>query len=85
MANWESEKQTYLSMDMSAKRKNYKSFIELKNIPTWREYVIEKSSKILPKIDLLPGNSIDSSKNEQLAEKISYFTGDITTLEVDYH
>lgn len=82
MASWVVEKQKYLSMDMNTRRKNYKTYIELNDIPTWREYVGIKGANITPKANGLPGITIDGSKNRDLADKISFYTGDITALEV---
>lgn len=76
--SWEQEKRQYLSMTGEQKRKDSINWL---NIPTWAEFA---SGKELPeKIDILPGNSIDNSKNEALADKIAIFYKDITTLEVD--
>lgn len=83
MAKWATEKQRYLSMDLNVRRNNYKKYVALEDIPTWREYATQLGAKITPKVDLLPGNTIDNSKNAVLAEKISYYTGDITELEVN--
>lgn len=82
MENWQSEKQKYLSMDLRTRRKINKNYKSLKNIPTWREYIKMKGANISPKRDVLSRNNIDNSKNVMLADKISLFTGDITTLEV---
>lgn len=83
MSNWENEKSKFLSLDLESKRKGYKKYQELKDIPTWREYVGINSANLRAKVNLLPGYSIDHSKNEILVDKISYYTGDITALEVD--
>lgn len=83
MAKWEIEKQKYLSMDLEVRRSSYKEYVALEDITTWREYAIKLGAKITPKVDLVPGNNIDSSKNAVLPEKISYYTGDITELEVN--
>lgn len=82
MESWQNEKQKYITMDSEARRKSNKNYKSLKDIPTWREYVKAKGANIPPKTNVLPGNNIDNSKNEILADKLSVFTGDITTLEV---
>lgn len=83
MAKWATEKQRYLSMDSNIRRSNYKKYVALEDIPTWREYATNLGAKITPKVDLLGGCTIDNTKNAVLAEKISYYTGDITELEVN--
>ncbi|KAG5886137.1 hypothetical protein JTB14_011383 [Gonioctena quinquepunctata] len=81
MSNWEAEKKKFISMSKEERRKTYTKSLDLEKIPTWREYA---TGKVLhPKIDVLPGCKIDSSKNAILADKISYFCGDITQLEID--
>lgn len=82
MSNWEAEKQKFLSMSADDKIQYYsaKNIHKIKDIPTWVEYA--KEQKSLPdKIPKLSENKIDFSKNA-LANKISVFKGDITTLEV---
>ncbi|XP_050502712.1 macro domain-containing protein CT2219-like [Diabrotica virgifera virgifera] len=81
MSNWETEKRKYLTMDLEEKRKLYKSYQTVHDIPTWKEFADAK--KLLPKLDMLPGCEIDKSKNHSLVNKISYFSGDITHLEID--
>ncbi|XP_023020556.1 macro domain-containing protein PG1779 [Leptinotarsa decemlineata] len=81
MSDWRTEKRKFLSMGTEEKRKFYKSSQQLEEIPTWKEYA--KGKKLLPKIDLLSGHKIDPSKNAVLSDKISYFSGDITCLEID--
>ncbi|KAJ8960029.1 hypothetical protein NQ318_009466 [Aromia moschata] len=68
-------------MDVNKKREVIKHCARLEDVFTWKKYASEK--KLPPKIDMLPANKIDNSKNANLAEKISIFCGDITTLEVD--
>nr|CAH7721502.1 unnamed protein product [Callosobruchus chinensis] len=81
MSNWQAEKEKFLKMDHNEKRKLYKNFVTLEEIPTWRQYA--KGTELLPKMAILGENKIDSTKNKDLADKISYFSGDITTLEID--
>lgn len=83
MAKWEKEKQRYLSLDLNGRRSNYKKYVSLEDIPTWREYATKLGAEITPRVDLVPGNTIDTTKNVVLAEKILYYTGDITELEVN--
>ncbi|XP_060528866.1 macro domain-containing protein CT2219-like [Cylas formicarius] len=81
---WENVKQKFLSMSIEEKRKNYKtSHIELKDIPTWKDYYQINKNKLSKKIAPLPGNNIDNTKNEILLDKISVYRGDITKLEID--
>lgn len=82
MSNWQAEKEKFLSLDIKSKRNGYGKFVELKDIPTWPEYVSSRGTNIEKKIDLLPGHRINSSKNAMIADKISFFAGDITQLEV---
>ncbi|CAH2006201.1 unnamed protein product [Acanthoscelides obtectus] len=81
MSNWQAEKEKFLKMDREEKRKVYKKYVTLEDIPTWRQYA--EGKELLPKIAMLGGSTIDGSKNKALADKISYFSGDITTLEID--
>ncbi|GLV34227.1 Gdap2 [Carabus blaptoides fortunei] len=53
------------------------------DIPTWEEHFRIRQTSLPQKIEILGGFEIDSSKNADLAKKISTFNGDITTLEVD--
>ncbi|XP_056632403.1 macro domain-containing protein CT2219-like [Diorhabda sublineata] len=81
MTNWESEKRKYLTMNLEDRRKLYKTYVKIEDIPTWKQYAGDK--KLLPKIDVLQGCEIDKSKNDLLINKISYYCGDITHLEID--
>nr|CAI5867227.1 unnamed protein product [Callosobruchus analis] len=81
MSNWQVEKDKFLKMNRNEKRKLYSKFVTLEDIPTWRQYA--KGKELQPKMAVLGGNTIDSSKNKDLVDKISYFNGDITTLEID--
>nr|CAI5825993.1 unnamed protein product [Callosobruchus analis] len=80
MSNWQVEKDKFLKMNRNEKRKLYSKFVTLEDIPTWRQYA--KGKELQPNMAVLGGNTIDSSKNKDLVDKISYFNGDITTLEV---
>lgn len=79
MGNWEAEKQKYLNMDLNQRRAGYKNYVKCEDIPAWKEF---DKGKLLPKGRLAPGNDIDNSKNATLVDKISYYEGDITQLEV---
>ncbi|GJQ71247.1 hypothetical protein Trydic_g10988 [Trypoxylus dichotomus] len=84
MSDWKTEKEKFLAMSLEEKRKVYfkPRYYTVKEIPTWKEYFM--ISKKLPEpIPLLPSNKIESSLNSKLADKVSFFTGDITTLETD--
>ncbi|XP_068897737.1 macro domain-containing protein RSc0334-like [Tenebrio molitor] len=82
MSDWQTEKEKFLSMSLDEKRKLYRctQHTELSDIPTWQEYA---KKKLAPKIPCKTNSPIDNSLNSKLTEKISIFTGDITTLEVD--
>ncbi|KAJ8978039.1 hypothetical protein NQ317_013567 [Molorchus minor] len=70
-------------MDSNKNKKEelIKHCVRLEDVFTWKKYASDK--KLSPKIEMLPENKIDNSKNQILAEKISVFCGDITTLEID--
>ena len=80
MSKWQEEKDKFLGMSLENKRELYKSYTQLKDIPTWQEYAKKESlaKKIAAKLDF----TMDDSLNETLREKISLFQGDITKLEV---
>lgn len=80
MANWENEKTKYLNMNTEEKRNIYSKYETVNDILTWKEYA--KKEKLRDIISMLNANKIDPTKNERLADKISLFRGDITTLEV---
>ncbi|XP_018571398.1 uncharacterized protein LOC108911056 [Anoplophora glabripennis] len=81
MNNWQAEMEKFLSMDINKKRDLCKKYETLDNIPTWKQYA--SGNSLLRKIEAKQGYEIDSSKNAIVADKISVFSGDITTLEVD--
>lgn len=83
MSNWESEKQKFISMTCENKKQFYsaKNIYKVENIPTWIQYA--KDQEPLPeKIPMLSETQLDTAKNPVVANKISVFKGDITTLEV---
>ncbi|CAH0556046.1 unnamed protein product [Brassicogethes aeneus] len=61
--------------------KGYGKMPTIQDIKTWKEY--SGNSQLPKKIDTLPDVNLDNSKNAVLADKISIFEGDITTLQVD--
>ncbi|KAF5307969.1 hypothetical protein FQR65_LT06536 [Abscondita terminalis] len=83
MASWEFEKKKFLSMPLDEKRTLYKSpkYFQTKDIPTWKQYAAK--SKLAEPIPLINQFKVNPSLNKDLANKISVFLGDITTLEVD--
>ena len=77
MADWKSEKQSYLQMPLELKRDVYqcgKNFNTLEDVQSWNSYA---------KIKRLATSNSRYPKEQTLNEKISVFTGDITTLEID--
>lgn len=77
MANWQAEKQRFLSMPLNEKRTNYKcgqNFVTLDKVMTWDNYGgIKRLKSDTPKFAV----------NADLNKRISIFTGDITCLEID--
>lgn len=82
MSKWQTEKEKYISMDINEKRNLCKKYETLDKIQTWKQFASQKT--LLPKIQAKLGYEIDASKNAALADKISIFFEDITTLEVCY-
>lgn len=83
MASWQEEKQKYLSLNLDDKRKLYKcktGYKTLNNIPTWKEYATK--NQLANAVPLLANSEINKDLNAVLADKISVYRGDITTLEV---
>ncbi|KAG6797339.1 hypothetical protein HZU73_07409 [Apis mellifera caucasica] len=77
--SFEVEKQKFLNMPPEEKRKYYKGIINtIDEIPTWFQYWNKNKTNI---------NMIDLEKiekiNEEMANKISIWQGDITSLEID--
>ena len=72
-ASWESEKVRLAGLDRETRRKEYKDYVPLANIPSWKEE--NKGS--------LAGKESDDAP-AGLAEKVSLFRGDITKLEVRF-
>ncbi|XP_050310571.1 macro domain-containing protein mll7730-like [Anthonomus grandis grandis] len=76
--SWESEKRKYISEYDSRDNQQWTKWQDIK---TWKQYAQEKN--LGKPGTALPGNEIDNSKNEILADKISFFVGDITKLKVN--
>lgn len=71
-------REDYLKKSVEEKRKLYRcgiNYVTLSDIPTWTEYFEENGMKANQKSSAVP--------NELLNSKVSIFTGDITTLEID--
>nr|QSG73582.1 ADP-ribose glycohydrolase MACROD2 [Alvinella pompejana] len=74
---WQIEKEEYLKMPISEKRKIYKTqYVTLDSVPTWPEYYKKnlEASKVKPSKEPV---------DEALNSKVSLWCGDITTLEID--
>jgi len=81
-ASWETEKERLAGLDLEARRNEYKDFVSLADIPTWKEYFEEKKETLTARVsddDLAKAGLWKAG----LAEKVSLFRGDITKLEVD--
>lgn len=69
----------FLSMPIEEKRNLYKSNVNtLDGITTWAEYWTKKRSNT----DVKASKEVEKA-DEELAEKVSIWQGDITTLEID--
>jgi O-acetyl-ADP-ribose deacetylase len=67
-------------MTIEEKRKYYKccdKYVTLENIETWNDFAIKNES-----LNQFRGNN-EYTVNSDLNKKVSIFTGDITTLEID--
>lgn len=86
MVSWQEEKEKYLSMSADNKRNVYKGreYVKLDAIPTWKQYATEHHTPAgqTDHASTPLRHPIDATKNEKLAEKVSVFIGDITSLEV---
>ena len=70
-------------LDLEARRNEYKDFVSLADIPTWKEYFEEKKETLTARVsddDLAKAGLWKAG----LAEKVSLFRGDITKLEVSF-
>ncbi|XP_066505673.1 ADP-ribose glycohydrolase MACROD1 isoform X2 [Hoplias malabaricus] len=68
--DWKKAKKEFLSMSLDERRKVYKTYVTLEDIPIWDDNAAA-SEEPLYKVD------------EELNKKISLFKGDITKLEID--
>lgn len=83
MASWQEEKKKFLSLNLDDKRKLYKcksDYKTLNNIPTWKQYAA--TNQLVNAVPVLANTEINKDLNAVLADKISVYKGDITTLEV---
>lgn len=82
MSAWQQEKDKFLSIPLEEKRKHYRDFKTLKDIPTWKEYA--STVTLPPAKPMLANCTIDDTLNSVLASKVSLYRGDITKLEVKH-
>ncbi|XP_078048201.1 macro domain-containing protein PG1779 isoform X2 [Augochlora pura] len=74
---FEAEKQKFLTMPAQEKRKFYKGTVTtLDQIPTLQDYLNENEARLIDK-----DNKV--KKVEEIAKKVSIWSGDITSLEID--
>ncbi|KXJ25719.1 ADP-ribose glycohydrolase MACROD2 [Exaiptasia diaphana] len=74
----------YETMDLKEKRKLYKcreNFVLMKDIKTWPEYFVDNNYYFHSRVS--KPDECPFPFNEELNEKVSLWTGDITTLEID--
>lgn len=83
--SWKTEKEKFLNMPLDKIRTVYRSHecISLPNIPTWANYFENKKAELAKGVPVHKDFVINTSKNEEVRQKVSIFRGDITTLEVD--
>ncbi|XP_031846847.1 macro domain-containing protein PG1779 [Nomia melanderi] len=75
--SFEIEKQKFLTMPSQEKRKLYKGNVTtLDQIPTLHDYLNENKAKLTDKTNKV-------KKIDELAKKVSIWSGDITSLEID--
>ncbi|XP_022906807.1 macro domain-containing protein CT2219-like [Onthophagus taurus] len=80
---WETEKEKFVKMTASQKKGPSFKIVTVSTIPTWKTIFQNKTSELAKEIPRLPRNTINPAMNKELADKISYYKGDITHLEVD--
>ncbi|XP_076279805.1 macro domain-containing protein PG1779 isoform X2 [Lasioglossum baleicum] len=74
--SFEAEKQKFLTMPSQEKRKYYKGTVKtLDQIPTLLDYFDENKERLIDKDKV--------RKVEEIAKKVSIWSGDITSLEID--
>ncbi|XP_044728910.1 macro domain-containing protein CT2219-like [Chrysoperla carnea] len=88
MTRWQEEKQRYLELSIEEKRKLYttKNSTVLSKILPWKAYFEKneiQSFTNLPKDAGFIMPTLDENRNIELANKVSVWQGDITTLEID--
>ena len=79
-ASWEIEKVRLAGLDRETRRKEYKDYVSLANIPSWKEE--NKGSLAGKESDDAPAKA--GLRKAGLDEKVSLFRGDITKLEVSF-
>ncbi|CAH0403665.1 unnamed protein product [Chilo suppressalis] len=90
-SKWKVEKNKILNMPLEEKRKIYRNsdFIVLDRVDPWSKFFsknekeIENFKHTLDDLTEFQKIKLDSSKNKELADRISIFQGDITKLEID--
>lgn len=88
MTRWQEEKQRYLELSIEEKRKLYtsKNSTVISKILPWKAYFEKneiQSFTNLPKDAGFIKPTLDEIRNIELANKVSVWQGDITTLEVE--
>lgn len=87
MSEWDSEKSKYLSMPIEEKRNQYKcgnNFKTIDDIVDWTTYSRTYEAKKFGVSRVASdGDAEKFLKDDELNEKISLITGDITRLEID--
>ena len=79
-APWETEKVRLAGLNQETRRKEYKYFVSLADIPSWKEEY--KGTLAGRESDDAPAKT--GLWKAGLAEKVSLFRGDITKLEVSF-
>ena len=78
--SWEAEKVRLAGLDQETRRKEYKDYVSLATIPSWKD----ENNVTLPSREVDDATAKAGLWNAGLAEKISLFRGDITKLEVSF-
>lgn len=90
--DWQAEKERFLNMELEDKRKLYhqKNYKTIKDIKTWKEYYAEKKPEPFhynvkdPRFKGFTKPLLTKALNDKMAEAVSVWQGDITTLEVKH-
>ena len=77
-AAWEREKARLAGLDQETRRKEYKDYVSLATIPSWKD----ENKGSLAGTENAPAKA--GLWKAGLAEKVSLFRGDITKLEVSF-